>query len=283
MSTKTQEWMMNREKVEKFRDALLEMSTRLRGDIESLDDQARMGVGGEAGGNLSNAPMHLADLGTAVYLQELNSTLLENQEYIREEVLAALGRIEEGRYGLCENCGVEIIEERLELLPYTRYCTPCASDLQAGKDINLNTGRPQTGAETMNPHDDEDEDREDSDREGSPLADDEIPLTNLETEAEGGRLAGDVHAAGTAGGGTAVGGLAGTHIGGGDPADADLADALGSGHLDVDLEEDDDQTTAYSGPSGGAVGGTPANLRSVGGKARGGIAPQPEPGDSPTG
>jgi len=136
----------------------------------------------------------------------------------------------------------------------------------------------------MNPHDDEDEDREDSDREGSPLADDEIPFTNLETETEGGGLAGDVHAAGTAGGGTAVGGLAGTNIGEGDPADADLEDAMGSGNFDVELEEeDDDQTTAYSGPSGGAVGGTPANLRTVGGKARGGIAPQPEPGDSPTG
>src|SRR4051794_24175095 len=100
MSTETQEWMMNRENTEKFRGLLNDLSVRLRGDIESLDDQTRAGLGGEAGGNLSNAPMHLADLGTAVYLQELNSTLLENQEYIREEVLAALGRIEEGRYGL---------------------------------------------------------------------------------------------------------------------------------------------------------------------------------------
>jgi DnaK suppressor protein len=276
---------MNRETTDKYRGMLEDLSARLRGDIASLDDQARMGTGGDAGGNLSNTPMHLADLGTAVYLQELNATLLENQEYIREEVLAALGRIEEGRYGTCENCGTDIIEERLELLPYTRYCTPCAADLQAGRDINLNKGRPQTGAETMNPHDDdaEDQDDEDSDTEDSPLADDEIPLTNLETETTGGGLAGDVHAAGTAGGGTAIGGLAGTNIGEGDPADADLEDAMGSGNYDVELEEDDDRKTAYSGPAGGAAGGTPANLRSVGGKTGGGIAPQPEPGDSPTG
>jgi len=273
--------MMNGEKIEKYRGLLLDLSARLRGDIESLDDQARTGLGGEAGGSLSNAPMHLADLGTAVYLQELNSTLLENQEYIREEVLGALRRIEEGTYGRCENCGKDIIEERLELLPYTRYCTPCAADLQAGKDINLNTGRPQTGAETMNPHDDDED--EDQGGEGSPLADDEIPFTNLETETTGGELAGDVHAAGTAGGGTAVGGLAGTNVGEGDPADVDLEDAMGSGNFDVSLEEDDDPTTAYSGPSGGAVGGTPANRRAVGGKMPGGIAPQPGAGDSPTG
>jgi hypothetical protein len=87
-----------------------------------------------------------------------------------------------------------------------------------------------------------------------------------------------VHAAGTA-----VGGLAGTNVGEGDPADTDLEDAMGSGNFDVAIEELNDEKIAYSGPAGGAVGGTPANRRAVGGKAHGGIAPQPEPGDSPTG
>jgi RNA polymerase-binding transcription factor DksA len=185
--------MMNGDKIEKFRGLLHELSARLRGDIESLDDHARTSTGGDAGGNLSNAPMHLADLGTVVYLQELNATLLENQEYIREEVLTALRRIEEGTYGYCENCGTEIIEERLELLPYTRYCTPCAADLQAGKDINFNAGRPQTGADTLNPHDDdedEDQDRDEADREGKPQADDEIPIHQPGDADDGGRAYG---------------------------------------------------------------------------------------------
>ena len=90
-----------------------------------------------------------------MYLQELNATLLENQEYIRDEVLHALKRIDEGTYGNCENCGRPIIEERLELLPYTRYCTACAEALQAGKEVNLNEGRPRSGADTLDPSDDE--------------------------------------------------------------------------------------------------------------------------------
>ncbi len=78
----------------------------------------------------------------------------------------------------------------------------------------------------------------------------------------------DIHAAGTAGGGTAEGGLAGTNIGEGDPGNADLENAMGSGNHDVAIEEDPEDTIPYSGPSGGAVGGTPAGKRSVGGKSR---------------
>jgi hypothetical protein len=89
---------------------------------------------------------------------------------------------------------------------------------------------------------------------------------------------GDVHAAGTAGGGTAEGGLAGTNIAKGDPNNADLEGALGSGNHDVAIEEDDEDTVAYSGQSGGAVGGTPAGKRAVGGKKRrGGIVPSEDP------
>lgn len=53
---------------------------------------------------------------------------------------------------------------------------------------------------------------------------------------------------------------------------------MGSGTHDVAIEEDDEATVAYSGRSGGAVGGTPAGKRSVGGKKRrGGIAPGEDP------
>jgi len=76
---------MHEDKLKTFQSQLFDMRARLRGDIQSLDDQTRMGTGGDSSGNLSNTPLHLADLGTAVYLQELNATLLENQEYIRDE------------------------------------------------------------------------------------------------------------------------------------------------------------------------------------------------------
>jgi RNA polymerase-binding transcription factor DksA len=158
---------MNKQKLKRFRALLLDLSTRLRGDIQSLADQTRTTTGGDSAGNLSNLPLHLADLGTAVYLQELNATLLENEEYIRDEVLHALRRIDEGTYGKCENCGRPILEERLELLPYTRHCTACAQALQAGKEVNPDEGRPNSGADTLDPTDDEDGPREDHRRKAS--------------------------------------------------------------------------------------------------------------------
>jgi hypothetical protein len=108
-------------------------------------------------------------------------------------------------------------------------------------------------------------------------------MTDLEASQEdrGAHGRADIHAAGTPGGGTAVGGLAGTNIGDGSPDDVDLEDALGSGIHDQDNEEEEE---AYSGPSGGAVGGTPANRRETGGRSRHGIAPGGErPGDSTIG
>src|SRR5437660_4475807 len=66
---------------------------------------------------------------------------------------------------------------------------------------------------------------------------------------------GDRHAAGTPGGGTEIGGLGGTNIGEGSPDDADLERAMGTGVADDDTEE---EGPPYAGPSGGAVGGTPA-------------------------
>lgn len=92
----------------------------------------------------------------------------------------------------------------------------------------------------------------------------------------------DSHAAGTPGGGAASGGLAGTNSGHGDPDDADLDGALGSGILDNDGE--DAGRAPYSGGTGGAVGGTPAEKRAKGGRLSNGLAPGGEPaGDSTVG
>ena len=39
----------------------------------------------------------------------------------------ALKRMEQGTYGYCSVCGVEIMEERMKALPYTDKCFECAS------------------------------------------------------------------------------------------------------------------------------------------------------------
>jgi RNA polymerase-binding transcription factor DksA len=240
---------VNREQLDRYRKQLRSLLDRVRGTAAGLEETVRTPTGGESAGGISNAPIHLGDVGSEAYTQELNATLLENETYIRDESAAALERIDRGTYGKCENCGKDIIHERLDAIPYARHCTPCAGKLQEGAAVNLNNGRPaewlgEPGHEGLSVT-------------GSP---DRVVGRNL------GGAPGDVHAVGTPGGGTAVGGLAGTNVGSGSPRDVPLEAAMAEGIADAPEDADgEDQPEAFSGPSGGAVGGTPANKRSRGG------------------
>ena len=243
---------MTREQTSVFRDRLRALATRLGNTVAGLEEGVRTPTGGQTAGGLSNAPLHLGDVGTDAFHQELDATLLENEAFIRNEVSAALDRVKKGTFGRCENCGRDIILERLDALPYVRYCTRCASRLQSGLPVNLNNGRPpswlgEPGHESTNAT-------------GSPER-----VIGRELERGGD----DRHAASTPGGGTAKGGLAGTNLGSGSPRGAKLERAMGSSAFDEDMtsdEEEEQAREAYSGRSGGAVGGTPANKRARGGK-----------------
>lgn len=66
-----------------------------------------------------------------------------------------------------------------------------------------------------------------------------------------------------------AGWLAGSNIGDGDPDNADLETPMGTGIED----DEDDAGPPYAGHAGGAVGGTPAQGRAVGGDADHRMAP----------
>jgi RNA polymerase-binding protein DksA len=65
---------------------------------------------------------HLADMATATYDRELDEGLEEGAQNTLEEVEAALQRIGEGSYGVCEVCGEPIGAERLSAIPWARLC-----------------------------------------------------------------------------------------------------------------------------------------------------------------
>jgi RNA polymerase-binding transcription factor DksA len=106
------------------------MADRLRGDDSSVVSEALRQSGGDASGNLSNTPQHLADLGTDTFEQEMSASLLQNTRQIRAEVVAALDRLERGAFGKCERCGAEIGEGRLQAVPYARCCVDCAQNAE---------------------------------------------------------------------------------------------------------------------------------------------------------
>lgn len=240
---------MNAEQLQKFRSELKSLAMRVRSDADALSEQVQSGSG--QAGNLSTVPVHLGDMGTEEFLQELNATLLGNQQYLVDEARAALRRIEAGTFGKCEACGKAIAKARLEAMPYARYCVACAETQNSTPQANLNAGRPRGPQDTLAPEGEMEEDRRSRRRPTMDARD--RPVVDP-----------DIYAAGTAGGGTAVGGLAGSNEGHGDPRVSELQEATGSGMFDADDGRDDDGDVPTSGPSGGAVGGTPARKRSSG-------------------
>ncbi|WP_165235394.1 TraR/DksA family transcriptional regulator [Aquisphaera insulae] len=125
---------MTAAEIDHFRRRLLAMRRRLGADVSELADEALRPVGGEASGNLSDVPIHLADLASGSDEEEITLDLMENEGRIMSEIDDALERIEQGTFGRCENCHEEIPRERLEAVPYTRYCIRCARELQAEAD-----------------------------------------------------------------------------------------------------------------------------------------------------
>src|SRR5690348_8971123 len=113
---------MTKSEMEKYRQTLVRLGHRLNGDVSRLSNEALRTTGGEASGSLSNAPVHLADLGSDAFEGEMTLDLLETEGRLQEEIAAALARIEQGNFGQCENCQRKIPRERLEAVPYTRFC-----------------------------------------------------------------------------------------------------------------------------------------------------------------
>jgi RNA polymerase-binding transcription factor DksA len=232
--------------LKKYRKALESLSSRIRSDANGMVEQVRGSTSGNGGGELSNAPFHLGDMGTEEFLYDMNATLLVNEQYIVAEAREALNRLDKGTFGKCEACGQAIAPARLEAIPFTRYCVKCAELNDETPQVSVNEGRPRTPKDTLAPEGEMEENRV---THVDPL---EFPPPRIHR--------GDVHAAGTAGGGTAVGGLAGGNEGSGDPVVAELDEATASGNFDVEDDRSDDRTP-QSGRSGGAVGGTPARKR----------------------
>jgi DnaK suppressor protein len=116
-----------------FRDTLRGLRARLRGDLDQMTDEAlgRDNVGGT--GNLSNVPLHMADLGTDNYDQEFTLGLIENEQSTLELINEALRRMEKGTYGLCAECDEPISKPRLQAIPYAKHCITCARKLEGGE------------------------------------------------------------------------------------------------------------------------------------------------------
>jgi RNA polymerase-binding protein DksA len=115
--------------LEQFHSLLISKRTILEGDVDAMGIQALKGSDGSGSGE-SHMPLHLADLGTDNYEQDFTLGLIESEEEEIREIDQAIERIEEGSFGICENCESHIPIERLKALPHSRLCIKCQTQYE---------------------------------------------------------------------------------------------------------------------------------------------------------
>jgi RNA polymerase-binding protein DksA len=109
--------------VARLRDLLEEERRRVLDAIEYLQKENPGSIEDETDDETTDN--HLAETATVTLDREIDYTLEENSEHVLSSIDGALGRIDDGTYGNCLNCGTAIAEDRLAAIPWATHCIDC--------------------------------------------------------------------------------------------------------------------------------------------------------------
>lgn len=116
---------MNQDKLQYYRQRLLEERTREREQLAHLDE-GLLGMGQrDALSELSVCDNHPADIGTETFERSKDIGLRDRGRVQLARIDEALDCVAKGTYGICQHCGGNIPEARLEALPATTLCVQC--------------------------------------------------------------------------------------------------------------------------------------------------------------
>jgi DnaK suppressor protein len=105
-----------------YRKRLEEERSRLASALEFLERENPGSLEDELGEVAAGIDNHPGDVATATFDRELDEGLEEGAQQTIDEIDAALQRIGDGSYGVCEVCGKPIGAERLSAIPWARLC-----------------------------------------------------------------------------------------------------------------------------------------------------------------
>lgn len=115
---------MGKQQIERFRSLLL--TERNRREYSLNEDKIGLGASvKDDTGELSSYDNHPGDLGSETFEAEKNFSFRNNDKYIIGEIDNAIKKIDDGSYGICERCKKNMDVERLEIIPYARFCIEC--------------------------------------------------------------------------------------------------------------------------------------------------------------
>ena len=119
---------MKKNKLKHFQSLLENIRTEIVGDVEKAHRNIK-----------SNEVETMADISDDAansYGRKLQGDLEEHEWVKLKQVEAALKKVEDGEYGICEQCEQEILETRLEIMPYTEFCIQCLSEIEKNTSLD---------------------------------------------------------------------------------------------------------------------------------------------------
>lgn len=112
---------MDKDKLGFFRDLLLSK-------VEELRKEAEKTVGGMTGEKASFPdPTDRASVETD---RNFQLRIRDRERKLINKIQRTLNKIEEGTFGVCEDCGGEISEDRLKVRPFTSQCIQCKTEME---------------------------------------------------------------------------------------------------------------------------------------------------------
>ena len=106
--------LLKKKREQIVKEAKIEISKYIKGETRQLVDTA-----------LDDGDWSVVDLSEDISLRQLS-----NHREVLVNIDAAIGKIHEGTYGICEDCGGGISEERLKVLPFAIYCRDCQEKIE---------------------------------------------------------------------------------------------------------------------------------------------------------
>jgi DnaK suppressor protein len=111
---------MRKRDLEKFKKLLLERKNNI---LATADNTREQGLGFEQ----ADLPDEV-DLASTEAGQSLNLRLRDRELVLLKKIDKTLEKIDEGSFGVCESCGEEIGQKRLEARPVTDLCIRCKEE-----------------------------------------------------------------------------------------------------------------------------------------------------------
>jgi RNA polymerase-binding transcription factor DksA len=128
------------EKFKRYFKLLLDLRVHLTEGIERHSEETLKRSAKDDAGDLSAYGQHMADAGTDTFDRDFALSMVASEQEALSEIDAAIKRIHDGSYGMCEITQKPIAKERLLAVPFTRYSA------EAQKDLERNRHRSRTQA-----------------------------------------------------------------------------------------------------------------------------------------